>query len=244
MFDARLRPDRSPLKKTEAVMLRRELIWLSLGFGTLALTGPAVAASAPDSWDGLVKVKSKKFQLVYLQPGANFSGYTKVIVDPTEVAFRKNWTRDYNAGIRGVSGRVSDADVEKVTQQGAIAATDIFAGAFTKAGYTVVKDAGPDVLRVRTLILNVHVRAPEVDQPGRTRSYAAEAGEASLVVEVRDSETGAMIGRAVDRRLAGENTVLSRNQVTNRSDFRILVQRWADDSARGLGELKELSPIK
>jgi hypothetical protein len=225
-------------------MLRRELFWLTLGLGTAALAGPAAAASAPESWDGLVKVKSKKFQLVYLQPGADFRGYTKVIVDPTEVAFRKNWAKDYNSSIRGVNGRVSDADVQKVTQQGAIAATDIFADAFTKAGYTVVKDPGPDVLRVRTLVLNIHVRAPDIDQPGRSRSYASEAGEASLVVEVRDSETGAMIGRAVDRRLAGENTVLSRNQVSNRSDFRNLVQAWANDSARGLGELKALSPVK
>jgi hypothetical protein len=225
-------------------MLRRELIGLALGCGTVALASPVAAADAPESWDGLARVKSKKFQLVYLQPGADFRGYTKVIVDPTEVAFRKNWAKDYNASIRGVSGRVSDADVQKVTQQGAVAATDIFSDAFTKAGYTIVKDPGPDVLRVRTLLLNIHVRAPDVPQPGRTRSYSSEAGEASLVVEVRDSETGAMIGRAVDRRLAGENTILSRNQVSNRSDFRNLVQAWANDSARGLGELKALSPVK
>jgi hypothetical protein len=225
-------------------MNRRETIWLALGCGAVALSGPAAAADAPESWDGLVKVKSKKFQLVYLQPGADFRGYTKVIVDPTEVSFRKNWAKDYNSSIRGASGRISDADVQKTAQQGAVAATDIFSDAFTKAGYTVVKDAGPDVLRVRTLLLNIHVRAPDVPTAGRTRSYASEAGEASLVVEVRDSETGAMIGRAVDRRLAGENSILSRNQVTNRSDFRNLVQAWANDSARGVGELKALSPIK
>ena len=224
-------------------MDRRNFVGLTLGCGTLALVRPAAAASTPESWDGLVRVKSKTFQLVYLQPGADFRGYTKVMIDPTEVAFRKNWAKDYNSGIRGVGGRVSDADVEKATQQGAAAATDIFSSAFTKAGYSVVKDAGPDVLRVRTLLLNIHVRAPDVPQAGRTRSYASEAGEASLVVEVRDSESGAMMGRAVDRRLAGENSILSRNQVSNRSDFRNLVQSWANESARGLGELKSLSPV-
>jgi Protein of unknown function (DUF3313) len=224
-------------------MERRQFMSLTLGCGTLALAGPAAAADAPESWDGLVRVKGKKFQLVYLQPGADFRGYTKVMVDPTEVAFRKNWARDYNTSIRGASGRVSDADVEKTTQQGAAAATDIFADAFTKAGYTIVKDAGPDVLRVRTLLLNIHVRAPDIPTAGRTRSYASEAGEATLVVEVRDSETGAMIGRAVDRRLAGDNSILSRNQVSNRADFRTLVQSWAGESARGLAELKTLSPV-
>jgi len=224
-------------------MERRQFVWLTLGCGALALARPAAAAKAPESWDGLVRVKSKKLQLVYLQPGADFRGYTKVMIDPTEVAFRKNWAKDYNSSIRGVSGRVSDADVEKTTQQGAAAATDIFADAFTKAGYPVVKEAGPDVLRVRTLVLNIHVRAPDVPQPGRTRSFASEAGEATLVVEARDSETGAMIGRAVDRRLAGDNSIVTRNQVSNRADFRVLVRSWADASARGLGELKTLSPV-
>ena len=224
-------------------MERRNFVWLTLGCGALALASPVAAADAPESWDGLVRVKSKRFQLVYLQPGADFNVYKKVIVDPTEVAFRKNWARDYNTSIKGASGRVSDADVEKTTQQGAAAATDIFGDAFTKAGYTVVKDAGPDVLRVRTLVLNIHVRAPDVPTAGRTRSFASEAGEATLVVEARDSETGAMIGRAVDRRLAGDNSIVSRNQVSNRADFRTLVQNWATDSARGLGELKELSPV-
>jgi hypothetical protein len=223
-------------------MDRRTLIGLTLGCGTLALAGPA-AAKAPEEWDGLVRVKSKKLQAVYLQPGADFRGYTKVMIDPTEVAFRKNWARDYNTTASGPSRRVSDADVQKATQQGAAAATDIFAAAFTKAGYPVVQAPGPDVLRVRTAVLNIEVRAPDIPTAGRSRSFANEAGEATLVVEARDSETGALIGRAADRRLAGDTTILSRTTVSNRSDFRNLVQAWANDSARGLAELKALSPI-
>ena len=57
-------------------------------------------AKAPSTWDGLVLTKSKHFDLVYLQPGADFRGYTKVMIDPTEVAFQKNWQRDYNRGSR------------------------------------------------------------------------------------------------------------------------------------------------
>jgi hypothetical protein len=60
---------------------------------------------------------------------------------------------------------------------------------------------------------------------------------------VRDSLTGALLGRAVDRRLAGDNTVGQRNRVTNRSDFRRLVTRWAELSIRGLNELKIRAPV-
>ena len=42
--------------------------------------------------DGLVRVKSKRLDVVYLQPGADFRSYTKVMLDPTEVAFAKNWS--------------------------------------------------------------------------------------------------------------------------------------------------------
>lgn len=224
-------------------MQRRKLMGLMLGCATVALAGPALAA-APETWDGLVRVKSKRLPVVYLHPGADFSGYKRVIVDPTEVSFEKDWARNYNRTQRGLSGKISDADMQKTVQQSAAAATDIFAQAFTRAGYQVVKDAGPDVLRVRTLIFNVSVSAPDVQAPGRTTSYAGEAGQASLVVEARDSETGALLGRGVDRKVAGDNFTTLRNSVTNRADFSAVVRSWADASAKGLTELKALPRVE
>src|SRR5207244_2107883 len=79
--------------------------------GVAADAGMTAKPKAPDTWDNLVRVSSKKLDLVYLQPGADFRGYSKVIIDPTEVAFRKDWARDYNRDIRGVSRRVSEKDV-------------------------------------------------------------------------------------------------------------------------------------
>jgi hypothetical protein len=224
-------------------MQRREIIWLAFSYATLA-AAPVLAAKAPTEWDGLVRVKAKNFANVYLAPGANFQGYTKVMIDPTEVAFHKDWAKDYNSTKKGVSGRISDSDVEKVVQEGTRAATDIFSDAFTKAGYMVVNAPGPDVLRVRTGVVNIHVSAPEKLEAGRTTTYSSEAGQASLVVEVRDSESGALMGRAVDRRFAGENSyMMRRNLVTNRADFRDLVKSWANMSARGLTTLKTQTPV-
>src|SRR4051794_19727407 len=78
-------------------------------FAALAIAAavPAYAQAGKDNWDGLVKVKSKRLELVYLAPGADFRGYTKVMIDPTEVAFRKNWQRDQNNS-RTLSYRVDD----------------------------------------------------------------------------------------------------------------------------------------
>ena len=220
-------------------------LMLALALGALVSTGGAtttLAAKPPTTWDGLVQVPSKRLKLVYLAPQADFRGYTKLMLDPTEVAFKKNWARDYNSNRRGVSGRVSDDEVEKAVVKGVEVASDIFAQAFTSAGYQIVTAAGPDVLRVRTGIADISVTSPERIVAGRSYSFSNEAGFATLVVEVRDSQTGALLGRAVDGRVAGDDGALMRNRVTNRADFRELVKAWAKHSAAGLQELIRRTP--
>jgi hypothetical protein len=200
-------------------------------------------AKAPATWDDLVKVKSKRLDAVYLLPGADFRGYSKVQLDPTEVAFRKGWLRDYNESAISLSGRISDSDAQKMADQARTGFEEIFAKAYAQAGYPVVTAPGPDVLRVRTAVANLSIDAPELDTIGRTRTYSVQAGEATLVLEARDSATGALLGRAVDQRLAGDMTVGQRNSITNRADFAQLFETWAKLSVDGLGELKALSPI-
>jgi hypothetical protein len=54
-------------------------------------------------------------------------------------------------------------------------------------------------------------------------------GEATLVVELRDSVTNAILARAVDRRAAEEpgGNMFESNRVTNASEVRRLAQHWA-----------------
>jgi hypothetical protein len=204
--------------------------------------GPAEAAKPPTEWDGLQRVKSKRLDLVFLAPGADFRAYRRVMLDPTEIAFRKNWLRDYNSARTGLSGRVSDADVQRVITEGGKAATALFTEAFNAGGYPVVAEPAEDVLRVRTGVINLSITAPDIKTAGRSYSFAQEAGQATLVIEVRDSMTGAILGRAVDTRLAGDSTAMMRNSVTNRSDFRQLVKTWAKNSVKGMEVLKGMSP--
>jgi hypothetical protein len=226
-------------------MHRRHFITTVLAALALAATSGAVAAKPPATSDNLVQVKSKTLRAVYLLPGADFRVYTKVMLDPTEVAFAKDWQRDYNRMKRGASGRISDADMTRAVNDAVGNASDIFAKAFTAGGYAVVTTPGPDVLRVRTGLVNIHVNAPDTRSAGRTSTYSDTTGSATLVVEARNSTTGAVLGRAVDARLAGDNTIMMRRtSVSNRADFQRLVTDWAKISVRGLGELKRLSPIR
>ena len=225
--------------------MRRHRLFMAAVASAILLAGPAGGAKPPDTWDGLVKVKAKRMDLAYLQPGADFRQYTKVMLDPTEVAFAKNWQRDYNSSSgRGLSGQISDREVEDALRKGVSASNEIFAEAWTQGGYAVVTEPGPDVLRIKTGVVNIWVNAPDVQTAGRTHTLAPEAGQATFFVEARDSVSGALLGRAVDQRYAGDSGANWRTSVSNRGDFRELVQNWARDGVRGINELKALSPIR
>jgi hypothetical protein len=161
-----------------------------------------------------------------------------VIIDTPEAAFQKNWLRDYNSSSRSLSRKLSDADAQKGLEQVKTGFGTILAKAYTDGGYQVVTQPGPDVLRLRTGVVNIRVNAPDVQTAGRSRSYAPEAGQATLVLEARDSETNALLGRAVDSRLVGDTGAWIRNAVTNRGDFEQLFKTWAKASVNGLNVLK------
>jgi len=200
---------------------------------------PAViAAEPPTTWDDLKLVKSSRSARLYLLPGANFQPYNKVMLDKTEVAFRKNWVRDYNRSSGTVSRRIDDDDIKAASELVSSNFGDIFAEEYQQAGYQVVQAPGPDVLRVRTGVIDLTVSSPDVRSSGRTYSASWEAGEATLVVEARDSQTGALLGRALDRRTAGDTQPYLRNSVTNKADFKILFRKWAKASIQGLNRLK------
>jgi hypothetical protein len=64
------------------------------------------------------------------------------------------------------------------------------------------------------------------------------------VLEVRDSVTGALLGRVLDRReTQSTGSMQWTNSVTNLADFRRLVQQWGSISTKGLTELKDQSPV-
>ncbi|MBV8684905.1 MAG: DUF3313 domain-containing protein [Caulobacteraceae bacterium] len=188
----------------------------------------------------MVRVPSKKLKFVYLAPDADFRPYTKVMIDPTEVAFDQKWLRNYN-DTAAMEGQLTANDIREAVTEGVKRASDIFDKAFTDGGYPVVTAPGPDVLRVRTAILNIQVSAPDVMIRGRTFSRNQAAGAATFVVEARDSMSNALLGRAVDPRLAGDDGMLNRNRVTNWADFRELAKVWAKISVGGLHELQTLS---
>jgi hypothetical protein len=202
---------------------------------------PAFPAKTPDTWDGLLHVPSKKMGAVYLQPNADFRTYTKVMLDPAEIAFRKNWERDHSSF--SPTGSISNEQAQRILDEAKAGFQKLFVAAYQKAGYQVVDQAGPGVLRLATAVVDLDVTVPDTMSAGRTWTFSKDAGSATLVLEARDSQTGAILGRAVDRRALDDVQPYVRNSVTNGSEFEQLFESWAKKSAAGLDELKSLSPV-
>jgi hypothetical protein len=204
-----------------------------------ACAAPAYAAPTT-TWDGLVQVNSKRFALAFLAPGADFSQYHKIMIDPVQIAFKKNYVRDFNRTRRGASSQIRDSDVERMVDQGSRSATPLFARAFSDGGYQVVTEPGPDVLRVQGSVIDIFVNAPDIRSAGRRTVIASQAGYGTFVVEARDSMTGALLGRVLDRRFAGDDIGRTRTSVSNRADFEALFRTWARQAVAEFGDLKTL----
>lgn len=201
---------------------------------------PAFAADEDDtSWDGLVRAKVKRIDEVYLLPEADFSVYTKVLIEPAEVSFRRNWQRDHDS----FNNRVTDAQAREILDEARTGFDEIMREAFEKQGFQVVGTAGEDVLKVRPSITDLDIAAPEANMSVRTRTYSREAGEATLTLEARDSVSGQLLGRAIDTDTAGDfgSYMQSRNRMTNKSDFAQLFREWANQLAKGMVKLRESS---
>lgn len=217
----------------------------TMATGLLALvTGVALAADKPpESWDGLVEVKSKRIDMAYLAPGADFRPYTKLMVDPTQAAFHKDWLKNMNDR-RDLSRRVDSEHAQEILEATRTNFADVFQEAFTKAGYATVTTPGPDVLRVTPGVINLYINAPDTMAAGRSTSFTANAGEATMFLELRDSQTNALLGRVLDRRETRDSVGMAiSNRVTSTADFRMLFKSWADICAKGLETLKTLSPL-
>ncbi len=193
---------------------------LSLGWAT------AVNAAKPPQTteDGLELTKSKKVGLLYTRPGINLAGYTKVMLDPVQVAFSKNWDpRDY--GRLGLSSK----DVQKIREDVAALAHETFDKVLTGGGYPEVTEAGENVLKVTCYVVDLYVSAPDKMEAGRSRSYVRSAGSMVMVVELRDSVTGTLLARAYDRKEASDNGgFMWANSVSNRAEAETMFRSWAD----------------
>ena len=206
-----------------------------LGAVALGLAGCASQQPA-ESWDGLVLKRDSRLDAAYVQPGADIPAYKRVMIDPLEVSFDKDW--DPNRDTRSVSRRLSDQDIQAIRDGLAELFRDEFSKELAKGGYSVVTTPGPETLRILPAVTDLYINAPDRMEPGRSTTYTTETGRMTLVAELRDSVSGDVLARVVDRQQSRSSGMMQvTNRVTNVADARRAIDVWARALRDALDEL-------
>ena len=147
----------------------------------------------------------------------------------TFVAFRSGWERDQRRGTRGT--RISSRDMDRIKAR----VSELFNSVLIEVleaddGFEIVTEPDYDVLLVRAAIIDLDVTAPDTSTAGRSRTYTADSGAATLYIELFDSVSGQIIGRALDRQSARNPGSMMRwsNRASNTADARRVFRGWAN----------------
>jgi hypothetical protein len=207
-------------------------IFTAIGF-TLALiftTSPAAfAEDTGTQFENLVPVDDAEVAVAYIDPEADFSVFKRVMILDTFVSFRSGWQRDQRRGTRRT--RISSRDMDRIKTR----VSELFNSVFIDTleaddGFEIVSEPDYDVLLVRAAIIDLDVTVPDTSSPGRSRTYSADSGAATLYIELFDSVSGQIIGRALDRQGARNPGSMMRwtNRASNTADARRVFRGWAN----------------
>jgi len=206
---------------------------LALVLGGCATTG---TQRGPAEWDGLVRQPNTRLDAVFLRPDVEFPAVRNIMLNPAQVHFAGNW--DPNRRGRGPGSRLNAEDVAAIKTNLAATFEEIFREELAAGGYTLVTEPGPDTLLVVPAIVDLYIVAPDTMSAGRSRTYTANSGRMTLVVEARDGITGELLARVVDSRSGrGSGTMTVTNRVTNTADARRAIRIWAQALRNGLDAL-------
>ena len=199
-------------------------------------TPPSIdtSPSAEVTFDGLHEVLNSSADKAWARPGMDLSGYSKIMIQGAGIEYRPGGEsgRTFMARSRGGPYEVTKEQKARFEQ----VVSEAFREEMAKSErFEIVEEPGPDVLLIRGALLDVVSYVPPDDVAGRVEVYLSRVGEATLVIEIRDSITGAILARAIDRGAAEDmGGFTNSNRVTNRSEVRRLVQRWARALREGL----------
>ena len=219
----------------------RILLPLALFFAITACTPAPSIQEGPDAevtFDGLVAINNSVFQRAWIDPDIDLSVYSKILPGGAEFEFRA--VRSTGTSMRASSS--SEFPISEENQQRLIDTVgEVFREELSNSQYfTITDESGPDVLIVKGALLDIVSRVPP-QRAGRSDIFLSSVGEATLVLELRDSISGETLYRAADRRAAepaGSRGVRA-NTVTTWNEVRRLARRWATRLREGLDSTRQ-----
>ncbi len=194
-----------------------------------ATAPPSIDTSegAEATFDGLYPVLNSRADAAWALPGMDLSGYTKIMLRGEGIEYRPGGESGRTMMSRSGGGPYEVTEAQRERLQATVREAFLKElGESTR--FTLVDEPGPDVLMIRGTLLDVVSYVPP-DTAGRSEVFLSSVGEATLVLEVRDSITHAIFARAVDRDAAADmsGTLQRSNRAMNTAEVRQMAERWA-----------------
>jgi len=208
------------------------LCCLALAFSVTACSSqPPVAIGSAVNYEGLADVVRPQFDVAQVRPETVFSDYDGVILAAPELAFR---TPDRS------QQQFPLDEAQKQRFEGLLA--DAFSQEFSNLQNFGRRDQpGPNVMKLTVRVENITATVPS----GRSMQigFALTAvGEATLILELRDSQSEQILARGVETR-AVQGAALGQGgeMLTRWEDVEKLCSRWASLARARLDALVDQS---
>jgi len=226
------------------IMKRRiEVAILSAATGLILLSyageshAQSILAIGPDAEvteDGLHRIDPSIMDAAWVKPDMDLSRYTRIFFMPAVTQFREIVERQYSART------IQHATEFPVSETAQTRLRELFGEVFYEIiedveSYELTDELGREVLMVRGFLTDVISGVPP-DIPGSAVNIVRWAWEANVVLELRDSMSGEVLARTVERlRLDGPMDATFVWVLTPRA-----IRSWSSLLALRLDELSDL----
>ena len=187
-------------------------------------TGPDAAVS----FDGLHEVDNSRADIAWAVPDFDLSGYTSILPVSLGIEYTEVENRANTAVTRGQRGPFFIDDNARAEFEALVG--EIFMEELQKSErFRIVDERGPNTLIVAGGLLDVTSQVPPTQVGSSSRIYLSSIGDATLVLEIRDSETNRILARSIDRRAAEPigSSFQTANSVAETAEIRRLIRYWA-----------------
>ena len=196
-------------------------------------------ANAETSFDGLVRIDHSRFAVAWIDPEVDLTQYNKIIPGGAEFEFR-NVSRTSAMQARRANENefwISDANRQRLIDT----VSDTFTEELQNSKhFTLAEERAADTLIISGALHDIVSNVPP-DDVGRSEIWLRTLGEATLIIELRDSLSNAVIYRAVERRAVQNpgGQMMRSNTATNWAEVRRWARRWAVRLREGLDSIHE-----
>jgi hypothetical protein len=219
--------------------LLTSVLSISMAFGFLCLAvAPVTQASSKSeqSMDALAKAAGLRrlpdsvMDQAWVRPGAELGKYHAIIVMPVDLAYRSKPRASRNE---------FPLNHEQKRALNEVVPAALASELVELKGLELTNKRGRHVMVLETAVVDIVSHVPS-EPVGRGASFVRILGEATIVIELRDSLTDEVVARAIERCQVTSNSVHRSNRVWNRSEVRHAAERMSANLRRQVEEFARM----